>query len=149
MGDTYSKMYYHIIFAVRNRKNHIDKSWKEDLNKYITGIVKAPKQKMMIINGMPNHLHILLSSNPNCFIPDLVRDIKSSSTKWINENHFTSKKFTWQKGYSVFTIGYSQVPMVTNYIKNQEKHHSRKTFEEEYLEFLDTCEVEYDERYVF
>lgn len=149
MGDTYSRMYYHIVFAVKNRKNHIDKSWKEDLNKYITGIVTAPKQKMMIINGMPNHLHILLSSNPNGYIPDIVRDIKSSSTKWINQNHFTSKKFSWQKGYSVFTIGYSQIPMVTNYIKNQEKHHSRKTFEEEYIEFLDSCKIVYDERYVF
>ena len=149
MGDTYSKMYYHIIFAVRNRKNHIDKSWKEDLNKYITGIVKAPKQKMMIINGMSNHIHILLSSNPNVFIPDLVRDIKSSSSKWVNQNHFINNKFNWQKGYSVFTVGHSQVKMVTNYIKNQEIHHSKKSFREEYLEFLDSCEIEYDERYVF
>lgn len=88
MGDTYSKMYFHIIFSVKNREYLISKTWKEELNKYMTGIVTANNQKMMIINGVPNHIHILLSTNTNCFIPDLVRDIKSSSAKWINQRGF-------------------------------------------------------------
>jgi len=149
MANTYTQIYIQTVFAVQGRKNIIHKGWKVELYKYITGIVRENDQKLYIINGMPDHVHILMSLRPTINISDLVRDIKAGSSKWINESEFVKGKFRWQEGFGAFSYGHSQLPRVINYIKNQEQHHKKKTFQEEYYEFLEKFNVEYDEKYLF
>ena len=103
----------------------------------------------MIINGMPDHLHLLIGTKPNCNLSDLVRDIKANSSKWINEKQFIKGKFEWQTGFGAFTIGQSQISKIVNYIKNQEVHHTKKTFKEEYTGFLNAYEIDYKNKYLF
>lgn len=149
MANTYTQLYFHVIFAVKGRDNLISKKWKEELYKYISGIVSNKEQKLMIINGMPNHIHLLLSTKPNCNLSDLVRDIKSNSSKWINSKQFISGKFEWQIGFGAFTVSQSGVNSVIDYIKNQENHHGKKSFREEYKDFLTSYEVEFNSDYIF
>ncbi len=149
MANTYTQLYFHVIFAVKGRDNLISKKWKEKLYKYISGIVSNKEQKLMIINGMPNHIHLLLSTKPNCNLSDLVRDIKSNSSKWINSKQFISGKFEWQTGFGAFTVSQSGVNSVIDYIKNQENHHGKKSFREEYIDFLASYEVEFNSDYIF
>lgn len=149
MANTYTQLYFHVIFAVKGRYNLISKKWKEKLYKYISGIVSNKEQKLMIINGMPNHIHLLLSTKPNCNLSDLVRDIKSNSSKWINSKQFISGKFEWQTGFGAFTVSQSGVNSVIDYIKNQENHHGKKSFREEYIDFLASYEVEFNSDYIF
>ena len=149
MANTYTQLYFHIVFAVKGRNNHISIKWKDELYKYITGIVSNKNQKMMIINGMPDHLHLLIGTKPNCNLSDLVRDIKANSSKWINEKHFVNRKFEWQTGFGAFTLGQSQLPKIINYIKQQEKHHKIKTFKEEYIDFLKAYEIDFKNKYIF
>ncbi|RRO18452.1 IS200/IS605 family transposase [Flavobacteriaceae bacterium 14752] len=149
MANTYTQLYFHVVFTVKYRQNLIRKDWEDELYKYITGIVSSQNQKMMIINGIPNHIHMLIGTKPNCNLSDLVRDIKANSSKWINSKKLVNTRFEWQSGFGAFTVGHSQVKRVVNYIKNQEKHHQRKSFKEEYIEFLKTNAVDYDEKYVF
>jgi len=149
MADTYSQLYFHIVFAVKKRALLIDQSWKDDLYKYITGIISNKSQKLMIINGMPDHVHMLISTKPDCNLSDLVRDIKSNSTKWINETGLIKSKFSWQNGFGAFTVSQSQLNKVIRYIENQEQHHSSKSFKEEYVDFLKAYQIDYDEEYIF
>ena len=149
MTDTYSQLYFHIVFAVKKRAPLIDQSWKDDLYKYITGIISNKSQKLMIINGMPDHVHMLISTKPDCNVSDLVRDIKSNSTKWINETGLIKSKFSWQNGFGAFTVSQSQLNKVIRYIENQEQHHSSKSFKEEYVDFLKAYQIDYDEEYIF
>ena len=149
MANTYTQLYFHVIFAVKGRDNLISKKWKEKLYKYISGIVSNKEQKLIIINGMPNHIHLLLSTKPNCNLSDLVRDIKSNSSKWINSKQFISGKFEWQTGFGAFTVSQSGVNSVIDYIKNQENHHGKKSFREEYIDFLASYEVEFNSDYIF
>lgn len=149
MANTYTQLYFHIVFAVKGRQNHISKKWKDELYKYITGIVTNRNHKMMIINGMPDHIHILVSTKPNSNLSDLVRDIKANASKWINEKKFINGKFEWQTGFGAFTIGQSQIPKILNYIKAQEEHHKKKSFREEYIDFLNAYEVDYKNEYLF
>lgn len=149
MANTYTQLYFHIVFAVKGRRNHISKQWKDELYKYITGIVLNKNQKLMIINGMPNHLHILIGTKPNCNLSDLVRDIKANSSKWINEKQFVNGKFEWQTGFGAFTVSQSGINNVIAYIKNQEEHHKKKTFKEEYIEFLNAYKIEFKNEYLF
>ncbi len=149
MANTYSRIYYHVVFAVRGRRNLISKQWQQELYKYITGIVTQKNHKLMQINGMPDHIHILIGSHPNCKLSDLVRDIKSNSTKWINEMGFVKGKFSWQTGFGAFTVGHPEVHIVINYIKNQEQHHLRRTFRKEYLDVLKKNDVDFNEDYIF
>jgi REP element-mobilizing transposase RayT len=137
------------VFAVKHRNGLIHTSFKEELYKYITGIIKFHNHKLLAINGMPDHLHILIGMRPTQSISDLMQDIKGSSSKWINEKKFLKVKFEWQEGYGAFSYSKSQVYIIIDYIKNQEQHHANKTFQEEYLEFLKIFEVEYDARYIF
>ena len=127
----------------------IDKSWKKDLYKYITGIITNKSQKLMIVNGMPDHIHLLIGTQPDCNLSDLVRDIKSNSSKWINDQGKAETKFSWQTGFSAFTVSQSQVKKIIRYIENQEQHHSKKSFREEYVEFLNAYEIDYEEQYIF
>ena len=148
MANTYTQLYVHVVFSVKGRSNLISTKWKEDLYKYITGIITNEKQKLMIINGMPDHIHLLIGLGPDCKLSDLVRTIKANSSKWINESSFILEKFQWQKGFGAFSIGTSSVNTVINYIKTQEEHHHRKTFREEYIEFLTTYQIDYDINYI-
>lgn len=149
MADTYTQLYFHIVFAVKGRENHIHKEWKDDLYKYITGIVSKKEQKLMIINGVENHIHILLGTKPTCNLSDLIRDIKANSSKWINEKRLVGKKFQWQNGFGAFTVSQSGIKNVINYIKNQEEHHKKKSFKDEYIEFLDAYEIDFKNEYIF
>ena len=149
MPGTYSQVYLQVVFAVQGRDNLIAKSWKEDLNKYISGIITNKGQKSIIVNGMHDHIHAFIGLKPSMAVSDLVRDIKNNSSKFINKNRFVKGKFSWQKGYGVFSYSHSHIEQVYNYILNQEKHHRKRTFKEEYIEFLHKFQIEYDEQYLF
>jgi putative transposase len=149
MANTYTQIHLHLIFAVQNRKSLIQNSWKDRLYEYITGIIQTNTHKMIIINGMPDHLHIAIGMRPIQSLSDLMQDIKGNSSKWINDNKLAAGKFQWQEGYGAFSYNKSLLPKLINYIKNQETHHKKKTFLEEYKEFLKVFEIEYDERYIF
>lgn len=149
MAGTFSQLYIQIIFAVKGRGNLISRNWKEDLHKYIAGIIKGKDQKPIIVNGMPDHIHAFIGLKPSMKISDLVRDIKNNSTNFINDNKFVRGKFAWQKGYGAFSYSHSHIKKVYDYILNQEEHHKTKSFREEYLELLKKFEIEYDEKYLF
>jgi putative transposase len=149
MANTYTQIHLHLIFAVQNRKSLIQNSWKDRLYEYITGIVQQNTHKMIIINGMPDHLHIAIGMRPTQSLSDLMQDIKGNSSKWVNDNKLATGKFQWQEGYGAFSYNKSLLPKLIDYIKNQEAHHKKKTFLEEYKEFLKAFEIEYDERYIF
>jgi REP element-mobilizing transposase RayT len=149
MPNTYSQIYIQIIFAVRYRQNLIPKIHREELHKYITGIVQKREQKMLSIFCMPDHVHVLVGLKPTISISDLVRDIKAGSSKFINDNHWLNEKFNWQEGYGAFSYSRSQLDNIIQYILRQEKHHNITTFKEEYIDFLKKFEIEYDEKYLF
>jgi len=127
----------------------IQPAFKEDLHKYITGIVKNQGQKLISINGMPDHLHILIGLKPSMALADLVRDIKAESSTYVNKNKWVRGKFSWQEGYGAFSYGHSQLDTIIRYIQNQEKHHRRRSFKEEYLAWLKKYEIKFEEKYVF
>jgi len=149
MANTYSQIYIHIIFAVKGRQNLINETHKEELQKYITGIIKNKRQKLIEINIMPDHVHILIGLEPDKSISDLVRDIKSNSSGLINSRRWIPGEFNWQKGFGAFSYSHSQIDKVVKYINNQELHHRKKSFKEEYLEMLGKYSVQYDEKYLF
>lgn len=149
MANTYTQLYIQIVFTVKGRENLIPKKHREELHKYITGIVTKRNQKMLSIFAMPDHIHLLIGLKPNLSISDLVRDIKAGSSKFISDNNWVKHKFSWQEGFGAFSYSKSQIDNVVNYILNQEEHHKKKTFKEEYLEFLQKFEVEYKEEYLF
>ena len=149
MANTYTQIYIHVVFAVEGRQNLIAAEHNDELQKYITRIVTAQKHKMIAINNMPDHLHMLIGFRPDAALSDLVRDVKASSSKFINERRWVIGRFSWQEGFGAFSYARSQLDTVIRYIQNQQKHHSRKTFREEYLELLEKFGVEYDKRYVF
>ena len=149
MADTYTQIYIHVIFAVQGRQNLISKQHKDELHKYITGIIQNKNQKVIAINGMHDHIHILIGIRPDMALSNLIRDVKANSSRFINEKRWVMGKFSWQEGFGAFSYSQSQLGSVANYIKNQEKHHSKKTFREEYLEMLKNFDVEYDPKYIF
>ena len=149
MANTYTQIYLQIVFAVKHREALIQKSWKENLHAYITGIVQTQGHKMLSINSMPDHIHLLIGYDPALLLPDLVEHIKTASNKFIKTNRFSKSPFAWQRGYGAFSYSRSQIPKVGRYIENQEEHHRKKAFREEYLSLLQKFDVAYDERYVF
>ena len=149
MPNTYSQIYIHIIFTVKGRENLINKKHQEELHKYITGIISKRQQKLLAIYANPDHIHLLVSLKPNITISDLVRDIKAGSSKFINDNRWINGKFNWQEGFGAFSYSRSQIDTVINYIANQELHHKKTSFKEEYIGFLKTYEIDYDENYLF
>jgi len=138
-----------VVFAVKGRNSLIAQSWEEELYKYITGIITNKGQKLIAINGMPDHIHILIGMKPSCCLSDLVREIKKSSNAFINEKKFSKFKFEWQKGYGAFSYSHSSLDNVIAYIQNQKEHHKNKSFREEYIDFLKKFEVEYKDEYLF
>jgi REP element-mobilizing transposase RayT len=149
MPGTFSQLYIQIVFAVKGRRNLIDKKWKDELYKYISGIITNKGHKSIIVNGVSDHIHIFVGLKPSMAISDLVRDIKNNSSNFINDKNFVESKFSWQEGYGAFSYAHSQIEQVYNYILNQEKHHHKQTFKDEYLEFLEKFQIEYNEKYLF
>ncbi|MCR4033950.1 MULTISPECIES: IS200/IS605 family transposase [Flavobacterium] len=149
MANTYSQLYIQIVFAVKGRQNLISSKWKDEIYKYITGIITNQKQKLIAINGMPDHIHILVGIKPDISLSDLVRDIKSNSTKFINEQKWINGKFEWQTGFGAFSYSHSQLNNVIKYIQNQEQHHKTRTFKEEYIEFLKLFNIDFKNEYLF
>jgi len=149
MPNTYSQIYIQIVFTVKGRQNLIGKQHQEELHKYISGIVQKRQQKLLAIYAMPDHIHLLVGLKPNISISDLVRDIKAGSSNFINENRWIQGKFNWQEGFGAFSYSRNQIDTVIKYIANQEAHHKKSSFKEEYIDFLKTYEIEYDENYLF
>ena len=149
MAGTFSQIYIQVVFAVKGRENLISKQWKDELHKYIAGIIKGKEQKPIIVNGMPDHIHAFIGLRPSMAVSDLVRDVKNNSSNFINEKKLVKGKFSWQEGYGAFSYAHSQIETVYNYILNQEEHHKKKTFREEYIDFLKQFEIEYNEKYLF
>ncbi|MDR2804615.1 MAG: IS200/IS605 family transposase [Dysgonamonadaceae bacterium] len=149
MANIYAQIYIHYVFAVQNRLGLIQERWRDELYEYMTGTITNKGHKLLQLGGMPDHIHALVSMSPKQSSSDLMADVKRSSSLWINGNRFVSGKFSWQEGFGAFSYGKSQISDIANYIANQEKHHKKRTFKEEYLEFLKLFEIEYDERYVF
>lgn len=149
MANTYTQLYTHIVFAVKGRQRLIPKQHKEALHQYITRILTNKKQTLIRINSMPDHIHILVGMTPDIALSSLVRDIKANSSKFINKKEWISGKFEWQTGFAAFSYSHSQLDAVVSYIENQEAHHSRLTFREEYLAFLKRFNVPYNPKYVF
>jgi len=149
MANTYTQCYVHLIFSPKNRQALISKVWKLEFEKYITGIIQNRKHKLLAIGAMPDHIHILIGYNLNELIPNLVEEIKTSSTAWIKDKRLSTYKFEWQHGYGAFTHSRMQIDTVVNYILNQEQHHMKKSFKDEYLEMLIKNGVEFKEEYLF
>jgi len=148
MANTYTQIHIHAVFAVQNRLSLIQNQWQDELYQYITGIITNNNHKLLQIGGMPDHVHVLFGMIPTQSVSDLLQDIKGSSSLWINKKQLVRGKFSWQEGYGAFSYGKSQINDVVQYIKNQEAHHKKRTFADEYLEFMKLFEMEYDEQYV-
>lgn len=149
MANTYTQIYLHVVFAVSGRACVIQPRRKEELQKYITGIVTGRNQKLIAINCMPDHTHILLGLKPDEALSDLIGRIKTGSTNHINEQRWIGCRFSWQEGFGAFSVSHSHLGTVINYIRNQENHHRHKSFQQEYVEFLERHDVAYNPLYIF
>jgi putative transposase len=149
MANTYTQIYLHVVFAVSQRACVIHKERKEELQKYIAGIIKRRNQKLIAIGCMPDHTHILLGLKPDETLSDLVGRIKTGSTNHINDKRWIGCRFSWQEGFGAFSVSQSHLKVVVDYINNQEKHHRRRSFQREYVELLERYQVPYDDRYIF
>lgn len=149
MANTYTQLYIHMVIVVKGRENLIPKQYKDELYRYITGVIQKRKHKLIAINGMPDHIHIFFGLSPDQSISDLSSDIKTAATKFIKRQPWQRKQFAWQVGFGAFSYSRSHISNVAKYIENQEEHHKEKTFREEYLDMLKKFDVEYDEQYLF
>ena len=149
MANTYTQLHIQLVFAVKYRLALIEKEWKEQLHQYITGIIQQNNHKVLQINSMPDHIHIFIGMRPDQSISSLVQNVKTESNKKIKENNFCKSIFAWQEGFGGFSYSKSHVDDVIRYIQNQEAHHKKETFLDEYRKLLKAFEVEYDERYIF
>jgi putative transposase len=149
MANTYTQIHIQTVFSVQDWNCIIKKTWKNELYQYITGIIQNHGHKVLAINGMPDHLHVFFWMRPTQSLSDLMKDVKGDPSKWINKKGVVTGRFSWQEGFGGFSYSKSQVDNVIDYIKNQEIHHHKKSFIEEYLEFLEKFEVPFDERYIF
>ena len=149
MANTYTQLDIHLVFAVKGRESLIHKRWRDDLYRYITGIVQLHNHKMLQIGGMNDHIHIFIGYNPTHLLPKLVEEIKTSTNQYIRENRLTKSSFSWQAGYGAFSQGRSEQQTIIQYIQNQEAHHSKRTFRQEYILMLNKFEIDYKDEYLF
>jgi putative transposase len=149
MANTYTQIYIHIIFTVKEGHNLIPREHNPEIQKYITGLIQARNHKLLAINNEPDHMHILIGLDPKKAISDFARDIKSISSKFINDKRWFKRKFGWQSGFGAFSHSRSQINHVIKYIQNQQEHHKQNSFREEYIELLKTFNVKYNEKYLF
>ena len=149
MANTYHQIYLQTVFAVKYRKAVIEKAWKEKLFAVIGNLINETDCKTIIVNGVEDHVHCFIGLEPVVSVSELMKTVKAKSSKYINDQSLTPDRFEWQKGYGVFSYGQSQVDRVYKYIQNQEAHHKKQTFRDEYLDFLKKFKVAYDEQYIF
>ena len=149
MAGTFSQIYIQYVFAVKGRENMLLPAFQDEIYKYIAGIVYGKEQKSLAVNGMADHIHVLVGLKPAMRIADLVRDIKNNSSNFINEKGFLKQKFNWQDGYGAFSYSQSNFGIVVDYIKNQKEHHKKKTFQEEYRGFLKKFNIPFEDKYLF
>ncbi len=149
MANTFTQMYAQVVFSPKGRQHLILPAIEEKLYQYITGVVKEYDQKLIAVNGMPDHIHIFIGFKPSIKISDLVGDIKTASSKYIKKERLLPGTFAWQDGYGCFTYAHSQLDVVAKYVMNQKVHHQKRTFRQEYMEMLQKAGVQYDERYLF
>ena len=149
MANTYSQLYIHSVLVVKGRENLLQKPWRDEIFRYMAGIINDKGQKPIIINGVTDHIHLFIGMQPSMRLSDLMRDIKSSTTNFINEKKLIKGMFSWQEGYGAFSYSRSQLDQVYQYILKQEEHHCKKTFKEEYLGLLQKFEIDYDDKYLF
>ncbi|MDI3320498.1 IS200/IS605 family transposase [Pinibacter soli] len=149
MANTYTQIYIQIVFAVKGRKCFIKEEFREEVQKYMAGIIGNKKQKLFAVYCMPDHVHMLVSIKPDVSLSTLVKDIKVNTTIYLKQQGFVNGGFSWQEGFGAFSYSKSQTPQVVSYILNQKEHHKRKTFREEYIEFLEKFGVEYSDKYLF
>jgi REP element-mobilizing transposase RayT len=149
MAGTYSQIYIQIVFAVQGRQNLLQKEWRDEVFKYISGIIKNKGHKPIIVNGVSDHVHAFLGLKPAMALSDLVRDMKNNSSNFINDHKWVKGKFCWQEGYGAFSYSHSQISYVYNYILSQEAHHARQAFRAEYTDFLKKFEIQHDAKYLF
>jgi len=149
MAGTFTQVYIQVVFAVKNRSNLLQKPWCDDVFKYMAGIIKNKGQKPIIVNGVADHVHLFFGLKPSMAVSDLIRDVKNNTSNFINEQKWVRGRFAWQEGYGAFSYAHSQIDNVYNYILNQEKHHRKRTFREEYLEFLKKFQIQYEDRFLF
>ena len=149
MANTYTQLFVHLVFAVKNRGCFIAPSWQQELYAYIIGVIENRHHKVYAIGGMRDHIHVFVSMSPTQSVSELVQEVKRASTLWIKERHLVDGNFAWQEGFGAFSYSKSHVSKVVAYIQNQKQHHVGKTMQEEYIEFLKLFGVEYDEKYVF
>jgi REP element-mobilizing transposase RayT len=149
MPNTYTQIYIHLVFAVKDRASLIPRDHRAELQKYITGIVSAKKNKLIAIENEPDHIHILVGLQPSTAVSDLVRDIKANSSRWLAQQSWMKGHFEWQEGFGAFSHSRSQLDDVIRYIMTQEEHHRKRTFLEEFEAMLKAFGVEYDPKYMF
>ena len=149
MANTYTQLFIQIVFAVKGRQSLIPKKHRDTMQKYMTAVIQNDNHKLLSVFCMPDHTHLLVGLNPDISISGMVQDVKRASTNFINEKKLTNTHFNWQKGFGAFSYSKKQVPDVINYILGQEEHHKKKTFREEYLDFLNLFGIEYNEKYLF
>ncbi len=149
MANTYTQLNIQLIFAVSGRDNILKNTFRNELFKYISGILKESEQYPLAVNGYLDHVHVFFELNPKNSVSEISRIVKANSSKWINDNNFIGTKFNWQSGYGAFSYSRSQRDNVIKYIINQEKHHKKKSFKDEYLEFLTAFEINHDKKYLF
>jgi putative transposase len=149
MPETFTQIYIQIVFAVKGRQSLIGPQWEEELYKYISGIVRNKEQKLLAINGMPDHIHLLIGMKPTCCLSDLIREVKKASNQFVNEKRFSRSKFEWQAGFGAFSYSHSNLNAVIAYIQNQKHHHQKKSFRYEYLEFLAKFDISFKDEYLF
>ena len=149
MANTYTQIYIQVVFAVEGRQNLITPKHNDELQRYMTGIVSGQRQKLIAINNMPDHVHLLVGLRPDSSLSDLVGDVKTGSSKFINRQRWVAGRFSWQEGFGAFSYSRSQLGTVIRYIENQQRHHAKKSFRDEYVQLLEKFKVEYDGRYIF
>jgi putative transposase len=149
MANTYSQIYLQFVFAVKHRESLIARDHKEELHKYITGLVQNRKAKMLAVHCMPDHTHLFVGFKPTILIADFVKEIKVESNEFINNKRWVKGKFSWQEGYGVFSYSHSHIDRVIKYILNQEAHHQKNTFQQEYHELLKKFEISFEDKYLF
>jgi len=149
MANTYTQIHVHAVFAVQNRMSLINQSWQERLYQYMIAVIQKHGHKVLSIGGMPDHVHVLFGFRPTQALSNLIQEVKRDSSAWINKEKLVMGRFSWQEGYGAFSYSKSHISQVANYIETQEQHHKKRTFREEYIEFLKKFEVEYHEQYIF
>jgi len=148
MPGAYSNLLYHLVFSAKERRPLIGPAVKTRLHKYIESIVRGEEGDLLEINGMADHVHLLVRLRPAQAVADVLRLIKANSSKWMNETFRNGPKFAWQEGYAAFTVSQSQVPRLLTYIRGQEKHHGRVDFRSELIALLRRHEIAFEDRFL-